>query len=125
VPDAAPCFAVNVFGSPATRARRPPDETSLLGSARAVILRSLAEPRDTRPTIEAMIADGYRRMTPSEKVQRVAALTRALDELALADVRRRHPNASVREQELRVASRRLDAQTMRRAFGWDPEREGY
>ena len=85
----------------------------------------MSEPNDTHPVVEAMIVDGYRRMSPSQKLGRVAALTRALDELVLADVRRRFPNASEREQALRVASRRLDAETMRRAFGWDPDREGY
>lgn len=72
-----------------------------------------------------MILDGYRRMSAAQKLGRVAALTRALDELVLSDVRRRFPDASEREQALRVASRRLDAETMRRAFGWDPDREGY
>jgi hypothetical protein len=85
----------------------------------------VSEPNDTHPVVEAMIVDGYRRMSPSQKLGRVAALTRALDELVLADVRRRFPEASEREQALRVASRRLDAETMRRAFGWDPDREGY
>jgi len=85
----------------------------------------VSEPNDTHPVVEAMIVDGYRRMSPSQKLGRVAALTRALDELVLADVRRRFPDASEREQALRVASRRLDAETMRRAFGWDPDREGY
>lgn len=85
----------------------------------------MSEPNDTHPVVEAMIVDGYRRMSPSQKLGRVAALTRALDELVLADVRRRFPDASEREQALRVASRRLDAETMRRAFGWDPDREGY
>lgn len=85
----------------------------------------MSEPNDTHPAVEAMIVDGYRRMSPSQKLGRVAALTRALDELVLADVRRRFPDASEREQALRVASRRLDAETMRRAFGWDPDREGY
>ncbi|HEX7602521.1 MAG TPA: hypothetical protein VF316_12985 [Polyangiaceae bacterium] len=85
----------------------------------------MSEPNDTHPVVEAMIVDGYRRMSPSQKLGRVAALTRALDELVLADVRRRFPDSSEREQALRVASRRLDAETMRRAFGWDPDREGY
>lgn len=85
----------------------------------------MSEPNDTHPAVEAMIVEGYRRMSPAQKLERVAALTRALDELALSDVRRRFPEASEREQALRVASRRLDADTMRRAFGWDPDSEGY
>ena len=41
------------------------------------------------------------------------------------DIRRRHPDATSREQQLRLASRWLPAETMRRVFGWDPDREGY
>ena len=52
-------------------------------------------------------------------------MSRAVQELALVDIQRRHPHADPREQALRLASRRLDGETMRRAFGWDPEREGY
>ncbi len=80
---------------------------------------------DTPPAIEALLAEGYRRMSPAAKLERVRALNRALHALAEADVRRRHPNAGRREVELRIASRRLDADTMRRAFGWETEREGY
>jgi len=77
--------------------------------------------RDTSPEVEAYIAEGYRRMTPSAKIARVVALNAALLSLAEADERRRNPNADQREIDLRVASRWLDAETMRRAFGWDPQ----
>lgn len=63
-------------------------------------------------------------MTPAEKLAQVEAMTVAILELARADVRSRHPDASEREQELRVASRRFDAATMRRAFDWDPDTRG-
>lgn len=83
------------------------------------------EPNDTDPRIEAFLIEGYRKMTPAQKAERVRALTRAVQELALLDVRRRHPDADVREQALRVASRWLDRDLMIRAFGWDVEKEGY
>lgn len=82
-------------------------------------------PSDTPAEIEALLVEGYRRMSPSEKIERVQSLTRAVQELALLDVRRRHPNADAREQALRVASRWLDPDLMVRAFGWDVRREGY
>ena len=82
-------------------------------------------PSDTHPSVEAFLVEGYRRMTLAEKMARVSAMSRAVQELALVDIRRRHPQADAREQELRLASRRLDGETMRRVFGWDPEREGY
>ena len=42
---------------------------------------------DTHPTVEALIIEGYRRMSPAQKLARVAALTRTVQELALADIR--------------------------------------
>ena len=80
---------------------------------------------DTHPKIEAFLIEGYRRMSPAQKLERVRALTRAVQELALLDVRRRHPNADTREQALRVASRWIEPELMARAFGWDAREAGY
>jgi hypothetical protein len=52
-------------------------------------------------------------------------MTNTVRALALADIRRRHPNASDRECALRLASRHISADLMRKAFGWDPDVEGY
>lgn len=80
---------------------------------------------DTHPDIEALLVEGYRRMSPSRKLECVWALSRALDELALLDVRRRHPEADAREQALRVASRRIEPDLMLRAFNWDVRQQGF
>ncbi len=64
-------------------------------------------------------------MSPREKAERVAELIRACDELALAGIRERHPGASERELQLRLASFRLPREVMIRLFDWDPAREGY
>ncbi len=80
---------------------------------------------DTHPQIDAILVLGYRRMSPAQKLERVRALTQAVQELAMLDVRRRHPNADAREQALRLASRWIDPVVMVRAFGWDPNVEGY
>jgi hypothetical protein len=82
-------------------------------------------PNDTHPKIEAMLIEGYRKMSPAQKLERVRALTRAVQELALLDVRRRHPGASAHEQALRVASRWIERELMVCAFGWDVRRVGY
>jgi hypothetical protein len=82
-------------------------------------------PNDTDPRIEAMLIEGYRRMSPSQKLERVCALTRAVQELALLDIRRRHPDADEREQRLRLASRWVEPDLMVRAFGWDVRKVGY
>lgn len=80
---------------------------------------------DTDPRIEAVLIAGYRAMSVAEKAERVNQLTRAVQEMALLDVRRRHPEADEREQALRVASRWLEPELMKRAFGWDVSEEGY
>ena len=80
---------------------------------------------DTDPAVEAILIEGYRQMTPSQKLERVRALTRAVQVLALADIRRRHPDADEREQALRLASRWIERDLMVRAFGWDVRETGY
>jgi hypothetical protein len=80
---------------------------------------------DTSPEAERILIKGYRRMTPREKMQRVLEMNRFGYQLALAGVRRRHPNADERELNLRIASLSIPADLMRKAFGWDPDTEGY
>lgn len=82
-------------------------------------------PNDTDPRAEAVLVAGYRAMSASQKLARVGALTRAVQELALLDIRRRHPDADSRELALRLASRWLDANVMKRAFGWDVSAAGF
>jgi hypothetical protein len=64
-------------------------------------------------------------MSASQKIERVCQLTRAVQEMALLDVRRRYPQADEREQALRVASRWIDPEIMKRAFGWDARESGF
>ena len=82
-------------------------------------------PNDTDPRIEAVLLAGYRAMSVSQKLERVSALTQTVQELALLDIRRRHPGADRRELALRLASRWLDADLMKRAFGWDVDSAGF
>jgi hypothetical protein len=87
--------------------------------------RIISVPNDTDPRVEALLIEGYRGMAPSQKLERVRALTRAVQELALMDIRRRHPDADEREQALRLASRWIGPELMVRAFGWDVREVGY
>jgi hypothetical protein len=80
---------------------------------------------DTDFAVEAMRIEAYRRMTPTEKLEIMCALNHAVRELAMADIRARHPGASERELLLRFASRSLPAKLLRDAFDWDVETEGY
>jgi len=82
-------------------------------------------PNDTHSRIEALPIEGYRKISPSQKLERVGALTRAVQELALMDIRRRHPGAAPREHALRVASCWIGPELMIRAFGWDVREVGY
>jgi hypothetical protein len=80
---------------------------------------------DTDPAVEERQLEAWRCMTPAQKLRIVGELVRASEELALAGIKLRHPDATGRELELRLAALRLDRDTMIRWFGWDPEREGY
>jgi hypothetical protein len=80
---------------------------------------------DTSPDAERVLIEGYRRMRPAEKLERVAALNRALIELATARLRAQYgASISPRELRLRLAALWLDADTMRDAFDWDPALHG-
>lgn len=82
-------------------------------------------PSDTSADAERVMIDGFRRMSPAQKLERVAALNRALVDLATARLRRQYgPSMSPRELRLRLAALRLDADTMRKAFDWDPATHG-
>lgn len=59
--------------------------------------------RDTPPEIEQRQIEAWRRMTPAEKLALVLRLSANVRQLALAGVRQRYPQASAREQQLRLA----------------------
>jgi hypothetical protein len=80
---------------------------------------------DTHPEVERILIEGYRRMSVAEKLSSVRAMNQAVQTLQMGDIRRRHPDASEREVRLRLASRWLGPDLMRKAFGWDSEKEGY
>jgi hypothetical protein len=71
--------------------------------------------------VEAVVVEGWRRMSPAEKVQQVRQLTSLCRQLSLSGIRSRHPGASEHELRLRLASFWLDRETMIRLFGWDPD----
>jgi hypothetical protein len=82
-------------------------------------------PDDTHPAIRALLIEGYRAMSPAQKLDRVRTLNHTVQQLALMDIRRRHPNADEREQALRLASRWIEPELMVRVFGWDVRKVGY
>jgi hypothetical protein len=80
---------------------------------------------DTDPRAEAVMVEILRRMTPTQRLRRSFELRHSVLRLARSRILREHPNASPREVRLRLASLWLDAETMRRVWGWDPEIEGF
>jgi hypothetical protein len=82
-------------------------------------------PNDTDRKVQALLIEGYRRMSEAERLQKVFELNRLLVKLMEAEVRHRHPNADEREIRLRVASRWLPPELMQKAFGWNPKERGF
>jgi hypothetical protein len=80
---------------------------------------------DTDPVVGQLQIAMLRTMPPWRKLEQVALLTARTTALALADIHRHHPNASDRELRLRLASRRMDPDLLREAFGWDVDIHGY
>ena len=80
---------------------------------------------DTHPEIERIIVEAARKMTFGERFRKMEQLTWAAEQLALADITARYPLADEYEIRMRLASRRIPPDLMRKAFGWDPDQKGY
>jgi hypothetical protein len=71
---------------------------------------------DTTADIEQRQVDSWRRLSPLERLQIVSETTRAVVNLSLAGIRRRHPQAPERECFLRLAAIMLGVDTARRIY---------
>jgi hypothetical protein len=71
---------------------------------------------DTPDDIERRQIEQWRIMSPAQKAAIVSGLTRAAYALAFAGIRQRYPNASDREQFLRVALITLGSELARKAY---------
>ncbi len=76
-------------------------------------------------TAEEVWIEGLRAAPSWRKAEMVRSLNAAVEELALAGLRLRHPVADLPELRLRLAALRLPRETMIRVFGWDPATHGY
>lgn len=70
--------------------------------------------RDTSEAADRIVSEGLRRMTPEQRFARAVNLTVWTHRMALAQLRRSHPEDSERQLRLRLAARILDAETMRK-----------
>jgi hypothetical protein len=66
--------------------------------------------------MDRMQVERWRQMSPAEKAAIVSGLTQAAYDLALAGIRSRYPDASPREQFLRLALITLGPDLARRAY---------
>ncbi|MBL8205317.1 MAG: hypothetical protein JNM09_13865 [Blastocatellia bacterium] len=80
---------------------------------------------DTTPEAEAILLEGYRKMPAWKKWKYVVDLNLALKSLQLAQIKTMHPQASEYELKMRLASRWIEPELMKEAFGWDVEEKGY
>ena len=87
-----------VKGSLTAARRAPPGSTAIIVGVTQTSL-SL----DTSPDIERRQVESWRQMSAAQKAAMVTGLTRAAYAMTSAGVRQRHPDASSREQFLRVA----------------------
>lgn len=71
---------------------------------------------DTSDEVERIQIAGWRAMTPAQKAATVSGLTEAMFEMARAGVRHRFPDASPREQFLRLAIQTLGRDLATRAY---------
>jgi hypothetical protein len=71
---------------------------------------------DTSPETERRQIEQWRQMTATEKAAIVTGLTKAVFDLARAGIRDRHPDASPREQFLRLAVVTLGEELATKAY---------
>ena len=80
---------------------------------------------DTTPEAEAVLLELLRRAPVWKRLQMVDQMHEVLRQLAMADIRRRHPHADNDEIKRRLAARVLSRTEVINAYGWDPDVEGY
>jgi hypothetical protein len=79
---------------------------------------------DTDSKAFEVLIELQRKMSPGEKLACALKASAMLMALSEENVRKLYPHASEREVFLRSAARRLDRETMIRAYGWDPQEAG-
>lgn len=80
---------------------------------------------DTSLAAESVLIEHYRGLEVHERIAIAMDLTRMADEIALEGIRERHPDATEREQKLRLAALKYGRELVLKAFGWDPLVEGW
>ena len=80
---------------------------------------------DTSSVVAAKVVERWRGMSAGEKLEQVAELNRACEQLSEAGVRVRWPGAGDDEVRYRVLALRLGCDLIFDVYGWDPSIEGW
>lgn len=80
---------------------------------------------DTTPEAQRMMFEMLSRVPAWKRLALTCELIQATRKLMLADVRRRAPDASEEELRRRMIARLLGRDEVIRAYGFDPQQEGY
>jgi len=78
---------------------------------------------ETSAAARSVQVELLRRMSPMERLRRMTELTLAVQQIAFAELRRRHPQAPDDELWLRLAVRRLGRDVVRTVYGRDLDPE--
>lgn len=79
---------------------------------------------DTDPVVRRLQIERLRAMSPAQRGALMEALNRDCEQLAVAGIRSRHPNATDHEVLMRLGVLRNGPELMKAAFGWDADVEG-
>jgi hypothetical protein len=82
-------------------------------------------PEDTSPDVWKVFIDLQRKLPLGAKLQQVLEYSWFIAKMSEAVLKAEHPELAEREIFLRCASRRLDAETMRKVYGWDTATNTY
>ena len=80
---------------------------------------------DTTPEAEEVLLELIRHAPVWKRLEMVDHMHETLRQLAIADIKRCHPDADDQEITHRLASRLLSRSEVVNAYGWDPELQGY
>ncbi|MBC7911670.1 MAG: hypothetical protein H7Y30_14285 [Pyrinomonadaceae bacterium] len=80
---------------------------------------------DTTPEAQHMLFQMMRQVPVWKRLALTCEMIQATRKLMLADLRRHFPQASEEELRRRLIARLLSPDEVRRAYGFDPEQEGY
>jgi hypothetical protein len=84
----------------------------------ASAVRLPGTPADTSAKAQAVQDALVRRMSPGEKLEQVAHMSRMVDQLAAMGLRQRHPGATEHWIRLRQAEERLGRELTAKVYGW-------